>query len=190
MKIPFSPLVDDARGTSGNGVVKKVNGKLIVARKPRRSEKPASPKQIAVQDRFVDANDYVNDVMLTPDLLAQYEKAAETTGKSVYLLCRKDWFKAPRITYPDFTEYDGQVGNAIHFKIRDVINGKKAIVTLYDDDAGTLIEKGMAVQQIEGSSKWTFTATKAVQAGITVAIRIEAYDYPGNMTELTGTKTI
>lgn len=190
MRIKFSPLVEDARGRSGNGVVKKVNGKYIVASKPTRSDKPATPGQLAVQDRMLDANDYINDVMLDPDLLALYEKAAKASKKSVNQLCRTDWFKAPRITRPDFTEYDGQVGNVIRFKVRDVVGAKKAIVTLSDGDEGTLIEKGLAVKEIEGSSQWIFTATKAVQAGVTVAIRIEAFDYPGNSTELTGTKRV
>ena len=190
MKIKFSPLVEDARGKSGNGVVKKVNGKYIVASTPKRSDKPATPKQLEVQDRILDATDYINEVMLNPDLLALYEKAAQASKKSVNQLCRSDWFTVPRITRPDFTEYEGQVGNVIRFKIRDVVGGKKAIVTLSDDDEGTVIEKGLAVKEIEGSSQWMFTATKAVQAGVTVAIRIEAYDYPGNSTELTGSKRV
>ena len=190
MKIKFSPLVEDARGKSGNGVIKKVNGKYIYASTPTRSDKPASARQIEVQDRFTDANDFADDVMLKPDLLALYEKAAEATGKSVYQLCRNDWFKAPRITRPDFTEYNGEVGNRILFKVRDVVSAKKAIVTLSDDDAGTLIEKGLAVQEVAGSTQWIFTATKAVQAGVTVTIFIEAFDQPGNLTVLNGTKKI
>jgi hypothetical protein len=35
-----------------------------------------------------------------------------------------------------------------------------------------------------------FTATKAVQAGVTVAIRIEAFDYPGNTAQLSGAKRV
>ncbi len=190
MKIKFSPLVADARGTSGNGVVKKVNGKHIFASRPTQSTKPRSAKQLDINDRFLDANDYVNDVMLKPELLALYENAAEQTGKSVYLLCRKDWFKAPRITRPDFSEYTGKVGSKILFKVRDVVGGKKAIVTLADDDSGTLIEKGLAIQEIAGSSQWTYTATKAVQPGVTVAIYIDAFDYPGNVTRTSGTQKI
>ena len=189
MKIKFSPLVEDGRGKSGNGVVKKVNGKYLYASKPTRSAKP-SPKQLEVQDRFTDANDYVDEVNLKPDLLALYEKAAEATGKSIYLLCRKDWYKAPRITRPDLTEYNGQVGDRILFKVRDVVGAKRAIVTLSDDEAGTLIEKGLAIQEIAGSFEWIYTATKAVQAGVTVAIRVEAFDYPGNQAELTSTKKV
>src|SRR5512139_1656988 len=190
MKIKFSPLIEDARGKSGNGVVKKVNGKYIVASTPTKSDKPATPKQVAVQDRILDATDYINEVKLNPDLLALYEKVSKASKRSVNQLCRTDWFKAPRITRPDFTEYDGQVGNVIRFKVRDVVGAKKAIVTLSDDDEGTLIEKGLAVKEIEGTSQWMFTATKAVQPGVTVAIRIEAFDYPGNSTELTGSKRI
>jgi hypothetical protein len=59
------------------------------------------------------------------------------------------------------------VGNVIRFKARDVAADKKAIATLSDGDQSTLIEKGMPVEKIEGLSRWMFTATKAVQAGIT-----------------------
>ena len=190
MKIKFSPLIEDARGKTGNGVVKKVNGKYIVASKPTPSSKPRSASQLEVQDHFTDANDYADEVQLKPDLLALYEKAAEASGKSVYQLCRNDWFKAPRITRPDFSEYNGQVGNRILFKVRDVIGASKAIVTLCDEESGELIEKGLAVQEIPGTSQWIYTATKAVQPGVSVVINIDAYDYPGNKTHQSGTKPV
>jgi hypothetical protein len=190
MKIKFSPLIESAKGKTGNGVVKKVNGKYILASKPTPSDKPRSASQLEVQDQFSDANDYYNEVQLKPDLLALYEKVAEASGKSVLQLCRNDWFKAPRITRPDFTEYKGQEGNRILFKVRDVVGARKAIVTLSDEESGELIEQGLAVQEIPGTSQWIYTATKAVQAGVSVVIHIDAYDYPGNRTQQSGTRNV
>ena len=190
MKIKFSTLVEDVRGKSGNAVVKKVNGKYIVASTPTPSGKPPSAGQQEVQDRLADANDYADEVQLRPDLLALYEKAAEASGKSVRQLCRNDWYKAPRITRPDFTEYYGQVGDRILFKVRDVVGASKAIVTLCDEETGELIEKGLAVQEIPGTSQWVYTAMKAVQPGVSVVINVDAYDYPGNKTHQSGTTNV
>jgi hypothetical protein len=108
------------------------------------------------------------------------------TKKSVYMLCRDDWFKAPRISGLHLSDYNGQVGDAIRVKVRDVIGAAKVTFTLADEVEGTLIEKGQAVQEIEGSSKWMYTATKAVPAGVSVQVIVDAYDYPGNKSQKLG----
>ena len=190
MKAKLAPWLKETRGSSGETVFKQVNGETIMSSKPSKRKTPYSPDEIEVQERFLDARDYAKDVKLDPALLALYKEAAEAAGKSVYMLCRDDWYKPPRISRLEISDYNGQVGDVITFKVRDAIGAKKAIVTLSDDEEGTLIEKGLAALQIEGTTKWTYTATKPVQAGMTVRVQVQAYDYPGNMTEKTDTKKV
>jgi hypothetical protein len=137
-------------------------------------------------ERFLDARDYAEDVGRDPALLARYQELTEVTKKSVYILCRDDWFKAPRISGLQLSGYNGQVGDVISVKVRDVIGAEKVIVTLADEVEGTLIERGQAVQEAEGSSKWNYTATRAVPAGTSVQVIIDAYDYPGNKSQKLG----
>ena len=185
MKATLSPWMKGASGASGQTVFRQVNGETIMSAKPKKRKTPYTPQELEVQERFLDARDYAKDVQRNPTLLAMYEEAAEGTGKSVYALCRQDWYKPPRVSglKSGIDDYSGQVGEVISFKVRDVIAAKKVTVALYDDATGTLVEKGPAVQEFEGSTSWMYTTTKAVPAGVAVSIQIVAYDYAGNPGE-------
>jgi len=192
MKMKLVPWIREAHGASGDTVFREVNGETIVAAKPGKRKTPSGPNQLAVQRRFAQATDYADMVLLNPALLALYQQVTEKTGKSSYILARQDWFDAPEVSLSDasFSGYKGQVGDLIKFTIRDQIPVNKVIVSLYDDDTGTLIEQGQGVPEVAGSVYWMYTATKPVPAGVTVAIRIEAYDHPGNVGQVAGTKQI
>jgi hypothetical protein len=190
MKATLSHWMKGASGTSGQTVFRQVNGETIMSGKPKKRKTPYSAGELEVQERFLDARDYAKDVEHYPALLALYQEVADETGKSVYALARQDWFKPPRVSAIEPSEYNGQVGEVITFKVRDVICAKKAIVTLVDDQTGVVIEKGQAAQEIAGTTNWIYTATKAVPAGTTVSIRIEAYDYAGNTGEKAGIRQL
>jgi hypothetical protein len=192
MKFKLVPWVREAHGSSGDTVFREVNGETVVGARPGKRKKPFGPKQVAVQKRLAQASGYADMVLLNPPLLALYEQAAEKTGKSSYTLARQDWWDAPEVSLGNASliDYEGQPGNVIRFTIRDEIQVDKVIVTLYDDDTGTLIEKGSGVPQVAGTNYWMYTATKPVSAGVTVAVRVEAFDHPGNVGQETATKKI
>jgi hypothetical protein len=190
MKATLSPWMKGASGTSGQTVFRQLNGETIMSAKPGKRKTPPTPEALEIQDRFLDARDYAKDVQRKPELLALYQEAASDAGKSVYVLARQDWYKPARISAITFGEYNGEVGKMITFKARDVIGIRKAIVTLTDAEQGTLIERGLATQEYAGTTDWMYTTTERVPAGVTVNVLIEAYDYPGNVSEKTANKQI
>ena len=95
MKMKLVSWIREAHGKSGDTVFREVNGETIVADKPGKRKGPLSEKQLEVQYDFTDARDFYRKVELLPELYAMYEKAAEAAGKSVYMMCRKDWYQRP-----------------------------------------------------------------------------------------------
>jgi hypothetical protein len=186
MKIKLVSWIREAHGKSGDTVFREVNGETIVGDKPGKRKAPLSDKQQEVQYRFTDARDFYRKVKLVPELYAMYETAAEAAGKSVYMMCRKDWYSAPLVRGLELKGYHGEAGGVIKFKVQDDILAEEAIVTLSDGDEGTLIEWGQAVRETEGTNFWMYTATTSVPAGKSVIIQIEAYDYPGNKGQTSG----
>jgi hypothetical protein len=192
MKMKLVPWIQEAHGKSGDTVFREVNGETIVAATPAKRKTPYGPSELAVQEHFTLATDYADMVMLNPPLLALYQQVTEKTGISPYVLARKDWFDAPKVSFNDasFAGYKGQAGGTIKFIVRDEIPVDQVIVTLSDDETGALIEEGLAVPEVAGTNFWIYTATKPVAAGVSVAIRVEAFDHPGNAGQATGTKKI
>ena len=133
MKAKLIGWIDEASGSYGDTVFREKGGKTIIARKPRKRQTPYSDKQLAVQKRFRQARNYADYVKLNPALLALYEEAAREEKTSVYMLCRKDWYKAPEIDDVQLQKYTGQAGNVIRFVIHDEIGAETVLVTLYDD---------------------------------------------------------
>ena len=186
MKMKLVSWIREAHGKSGDTVFREVNGETIVADRPGKRKQPLSEKQQEVQYRFTDARDFYRKVELVPELLAMYEQAAEAAGKSVYMMCRKDWYSVPLVRGLDLNEYHGRAGEVVKFKVQDDILAASAIVTISDDEEGTLIEWGPAVREVEGANFWMYTTTTAVPAGKSVIVQVEAYDYPGNKGRVSG----
>lgn len=188
-KAKLSPVFDKVSGTYGDMVFREVNGETIWAHRPRQSAETEAV-QAAFTERCLKARDYATRVQKDAAVLALYQQAAEASGKSVYRLCTSDYHNPPTVTDPDLTEYKGQVGDVIKFNARDDFGVVKVIVTLSDDDQGTLIEQGLAVPEVDGTTYWMYTATKAVPARATVSIRFEAFDRPRGMGSLTVSKRV
>jgi hypothetical protein len=182
--------IDEASGSYGDTVFREKQGKTIIARKPKKRVKPFSEAQLTVQKRFRAARDYANYVKLNPDLLTRYEEAAREAGTSVYMLCRRDWYRPPEIDEIKLQKYSGQIGQVIRFTVHDEIGAETVAVTLSDADLGDLIEKGEAVEEYPGSGHWMYTATQQVAAGRQVRVLIEATDYPGNTGAESDTKLL
>jgi hypothetical protein len=188
-KAKLSPVFDEVSGTYGDLVFREVNGETIWAHKPRQSAETEAV-QAAFTARCKRGQDYYNRVKKEPAVLALYEQAAEATGKSVYKLCTSDYHQNPTVDSPEISEYKGQAGYKILFNARDDFGVVKVIVTISDEDQGTLVEQGLAVPEVEDTSYWMYTTTQTVPAGTTVAIRFEAFDRPRGMGSATVTKRI
>ncbi len=181
MKVKLIPWLREASGKYGESVFRKVNGETILALSPSKRTTDYSEQELAVQERFLQARDYADYVQLKPDLLALYQQAAEEAGKSsAYALAREDWFKPPKVTALRLDDYNGQAGSLVKFITRDELGVVKAVVTICDEEEGTLIEQGLAVEEVEGAGHWLYTATTQAPSGRSVTVEVEAYDHPGN----------
>jgi hypothetical protein len=193
MKAKLVGWLEETSGSYGDTVFKEKDGQTQITRKPGKRKTGLSDNQIAVQKRWAMANDYYKYVMLKPELLALYQQASEDTGKTVFMLCRLDWLKSPEITDLKLEEYHGKAGDTITIWTRDVVGVVKVIVTLYDDEDGTVFEQGQAVPDVEGAKFagfWKYTATATVPSGRSVIVDIRAFDHPGKETRLAGEKII
>ena len=188
-KAKLSPVFDEVRGAYGDLVFKEVNGITVWAHKPVQKDGP-NTAQTAFRTRCLRANEYAKLVSKDPGMLALYEEAAERTGKSVRRLCTSDFHHQPEISEFHLDAYNGRIGDLIQFVAMDDFGVVRATVTLSDEEEGTLIEQGEAVPQVDGTAYWQYAATKAVPAGISVIVRIEAYDRPYGRGTISGTKPI
>jgi hypothetical protein len=188
-KAKLSPVFDEVRGAYGDLVFKEVKGKTIWAHKPNQKDGP-NTAQVAFTKRALRAREYAKLVEKDPALLVLYQEAAEKTGITVNRLATFDFQHKPVVVEINPIDYNGKIGDPIRFVATDDFGVVRAIVTLSDADEGTLIEKGEAVLPFEGTAYWKYTATKAVPAGTTVSIRVEAFDRPYGMGMQDGTKRI
>jgi hypothetical protein len=188
-KAKLNPVFDEVRGSYGDLVLKEVNGNTIWAHKPKQGAELGTA-QAAFKERCLRAKDYVTFVKKNPETLALYEQAAEATGKSVHRLCTSDYHNPPVVVDINAIGYKGQVGDVLKFIARDDFGVVDVLVTLSDDEKGTLIEQGYAVPEVEDTAYWMYTATQPVPAGTTVCMRVEAFDRPRNMGRQQGTKRV
>jgi hypothetical protein len=152
------------------------------------STKEPSAAQIAHRERFRRAVEYGKYVMSNEAIRALYEQAAADQDASIFAVCIADYLKAPSIDSIDASAYTGNVGDTVQIIASDDFGVARVDVLLTDDDEGTIIESGQAVQM--GSGHWTYTATQPVSAGTTVQFQVTAADRPGGTAVQRGTKRI
>jgi hypothetical protein len=89
-----------------------------------------------------------------------------------------DYFNAPTIHDVDLSTYTGHVGSRIHVTASDDFRMKTVEVFLTNSQ-GMPLESGAAVETMEGSCDWVYTAKFNVPADTLVMIRVVATDLPG-----------
>jgi len=187
-KARLHPSLLELRGAMRDMVFRQRNGKHFVSVKSMGSTKEPSPAQVAHRERFRRAVEYGKFVMSNDALRPVYEQAAAEKNVSVFPLCIGDYLKAPSIDSIDARDYTGRVGDPLQIVASDDFGVARVDVMLTDDDQGTLIESGQAVQN--GSGHWTYTATQPANAGVTVQFQVTVMDRPGGTTVQRGTKRI
>ncbi len=193
MKAKLVGWIEETSGSYGDTVFKEKDGQTHIVRKPRKRKSEYTEKEVTEKKRWAMAKDYYQYVQLKPELLALYQQASEDTGKTVYILCQQDWLKPPKITDFKLGGYKGKPGDVIRFWTRDEIGVVEAVVTISDEEEGTVIEKGLAVPEVKGAKFagfWMYTATTAVPAGKSVIVEIEVFDHPGNKDRISGQQII
>ena len=187
-KITYSSFVEQVNGGMGNVVYRKYKGRNIICRKGIPQAGAASEAQAAHQERFSEAADFGKLVMSDDTIRPLYEQAARERDLPVFAICIADFFNVPTIKSIDATDYSGKVGDPIRIVAKDDMGVVRVNVKLSNDDEGTLIESGQAVQTAYG--QWTYTATQPAAPGITVQFQVNVFDRPGGTAVERGTKRI
>lgn len=186
MKAELDPIVHFLRGSAGNFVYRKVNGKTVVSPRADRSNVVPTETQIAHQNRFKEASRYGKRVMADAEARALYEGLAKERDIPIIALTIADFFNAPVIHEVDVFGYSGNVGDTITVTASDDVGVEKVHVSISAPD-GSPIENGEAVESGAGSGEWIYTAT--VQGQPVVKIQAVAQDRPGGTAVMNIDKT-
>lgn len=183
-KITGNPRVKGARGKFGDEFVYKQRGGVtFISRIPQwDKDRPATPGQAEMRDRFSLAAAYASWAMNYPDLKREYAKVAPT-GKTANNMAFRDFMQAPEVSRINAADYTGQPGSSIVVTADDDFRVAEVLVQLFAAD-GSLLEEGAAQLQVINRSSWTYTASKAVAPLSGCRIRATARDIPGNEASL------
>ena len=187
-KARLHPSLIEFRGAMRDMVFKQRNGRVYASVKSLGSLKPPTAAQIAHRERFRRAVEYGKFVMSNDAIRPLYEQAAAANNVPVFSICIADYMKAPAIDSIDARDYTGKVGDPLQIVASDDFGVARVDVVLTDDDQGTIIERGPAVQN--GSGRWTYLATQPATPGITVQFQVTVLDRPGGSAVQRGTKRI
>ena len=164
------------KGKVGNQyVMKTVNGKSVIAAKPKRKDKLAIGGQLKTRNRFKAASDYAKLSMDDPETLEYYQNAAKP-GQNAYTAAVTDFLRPPWINCIETTSYKGKPGDKIQIEAADNYKVARIAVTITDPD-GQVIEEGDAQLEV---NKWFYTATASNQTLPGSSIIVTVFDMPGH----------
>lgn len=179
-KIKLNPAFLEFRGTMGDMVFKKRNGRIYVSMKPQPDQtREPSEAQLACRQVFKQASEYTKVAMPDETLRAFYERLAQGKDTTARALCMGDYLNPPTVGELDLYHYHGRVGDRIRITTQDEVGVVTVDVTLTTID-GTTIEKGQAVEPWASSGQWEYVATVPVAPGTQVFVVAQAYDRPGH----------
>jgi hypothetical protein len=169
-------ITKNYHGKFGNQVVLRTqNGKSILAKLPKKSDKEPSAAQLEVRRNFRSAINYAKAAMADPVLKAMYESHAGN-GLAAHVIALTDYLKSPKIDRIDVLEYRGKVGDRIIVSASDDFQVSKVKMRIFAADE-TIIEEGPCIQDpIRG--EWIYTATVEVDALADMKLVAIAYDNP------------
>jgi len=176
-------VMHGASGKIGKMLVFRQKGdQTIIARtaKERPDGKPYTIKQLAVQEKFLDASLYakkaINDTLLRP-----LYQAKANVNQTAYNIAFKDFFTAPTIRRLNDLDYLGQPGEDITFLIKDVLMVSRVNFEIIDS-SDTVIESGLAESLDDIGLEWKYTTTVANPEYADSMYRITMLDTPKNVT--------
>jgi len=179
-------LLKGITGKFGKQIVLRTgsNGKTILAKYPKKSNKPPSERQHEVRAKFKMAVHYAKKVTATPELSEVYRKKLKK-GDSIFQLAKNDFLRNPKIEKIDYGFYYGNKGDKILVTALDDFEVTRVIASI-NNKKGEIIEKGeCAMNEMTGVWKYLTTVSLADISGIT--IKATAFDNPGNTSELSVT---
>ena len=175
-----SVITGKFRGALGKELVfREWEGKTVVAKAPKSREGDPNPAQAQTQEKFLLASRYAKAVMLGPDQgIRDAYTAALRPRQNLYSRALEDFLSPPVVKSIGTGDYTGAAGSKISIRAVDDFRVTGVQVEIYAA-SGTLLEKGNAVQQVNGVD-WTYTATQVNNLLAGSKIKAIATDVPGN----------
>jgi hypothetical protein len=164
--------------------VRKLNNRVVVTNRPQRKLGPPTEKQLAVQDKFLEATQYARAQTEDPETLAIYTKGITNKKKqNAFGLALTDYLNAPKVNAIKAGDYKGVAGDVIKVHATDDFKVTRVRVII-SDSAGKQIEQGEAIQDVKKNHIWSYTATVANATLTGSKITATAFDIPENETTL------
>lgn len=184
MKAELDPAIHFMRGSAGSFVYRKIRGKTIMSERPR-SDREATPGQMAHRERFKQAAFYGKVTMGNEEVRALYEEAAKDKDLPIFSVMVADFFNAPIIHSIDLSGYNGMANSTIIIYASDdfSVNEVQVIVS---DEQGAHLESGGAQETVPGAGQWVYIA-KSTPLASTLVVKAVAKDRPGNVAVKTET---
>ncbi len=175
-----SVITGKLRGALGKELVfREWEGKTVVAKAPKARQGEPTPAQALTQERFLLASRYARAVMKGQDQgIRDAYTAALRPRQNLYCRAAEDFMSSPVVKNIDTGNYNGAGGSKITIRAVDDFRVTAVQVEIYSAN-GTLLEKGNAVQEVNGVD-WTYTATQANSPLTGSKINAIATDVPGN----------
>lgn len=179
-----SGLFAGISGRVGNLVFRKTVNGIIVANRPRKSNR-RTPAQDAVRNRFANASAYARDHMLDPVTRELYASGVNQKCTSPYAVAVSDFLCKPCVDWIWTRDYKGVVGQSISIAAKDDFWVVSVIVKI-QDASGKVVEFGDATPGEKKSDLWTYVATQSNPSLQGSTITITVHDFAGNI----GSRTV
>jgi hypothetical protein len=175
-----SVITGKLSGTLGRELVfRDWEGKTVVAKAPKARSGAPGPDQLQRQEKFLLASRYAKAVKDGTDQgIKDAYTAALRPRQNLFSRALEDYMSPPVVKSVNSGAYTGVVGSTITVRAVDDFRVTGVQVEIQAAN-GTLLEKGNAVQQVNGVD-WTYTATQANNPLTGSKIKAIATDVPGN----------
>lgn len=168
------------RGALGKELVfREWDGKIIVSKAVKSRPGNSSPAQALTRERFLLASRYAKGIIQGQDQgIRDAYAAALKPRQTLYCRATEDFLSVPVVKKIDTGGYTGANGSRIMIHAVDDFRVVAVQVEIYNT-GGILLEKGNAVQQLNGIY-WSYIATRENSPLTGSRIKAIASDVPGN----------
>ena len=164
------------------------DGSVVLAKKalldPDREPSEAQAEQL---QKFKEASARYRRLLENEGTLAAYKKLVAERGSKGRLraLVMGDILGAPKVSSVDLSKYHGETGDTILILAEDSVGVSRLGLSITDVTGGQVVESAEMEMngQVLGTVEWLYTASKAVEAGHEIQVKVSAYDLAGNMIE-------
>lgn len=151
------------------------SGETILTRKLMAEFRQEAATEKTTADTLREATTYANFAQ-AQDLYVQHARRFDAPA---YTIAFADWFSAPRVLEIDVDGWTGEPGQKIRVKARDrvCVTGVSVMIR---DEAGNVLESGIATKAEEDSSWWEYTTRSQINLTPFPIVEAVARNLPGH----------